>query len=194
MDTYLLGQPVPLSFSTYGTDGVLTTPTTAVLTVTRPDGSTVVPTLTADAAGSTFTADYLPVAAGRHVAAFVSTGPAAGAAVDVFDVLAPAGAVVTVYDVRAYLESAGPISFSDSDLSAALDAERSAQADACRVDDFTPALREALLRRVARNLAARSVPVAQFSSFEGGSTSTRVPTKDAEVSRLEAPYRRLVVG
>jgi hypothetical protein len=193
MDTYLLGQPVPLSFSTYGTDGVLAAPTSAVLTVTRPDGSTTLPALTVDDAGSTFTVDFVPAMTGRHVAAFVSTGAAAGAAVDVFDVLSATASVVTVADVRAYLGA--DTSATDAELGGALDAERSAQADVCRVDDFTPALREALLRRVARNLAARSVPVASFSAFEGGGGEVRrVPQRDPEVARLEAPYRRLVVG
>ena len=66
---------------------------------------------------------------------------------------------------------------------------------ACRIPAAYPAdLGEALCRRVARNLAARSVPVASFSAFEGGGTVTRVPQRDAEVARLEGPYRRLVVG
>lgn len=55
-------------------------------------------------------------------------------------------------------------------------------------------LREALLRRVARNLAARAVPVASFTAFDGGATSTRVPGRDPEVRRLEAPHLRLSVG
>src|SRR4051812_22901443 len=47
-------------------------------------------------------------------------------------------------------------------------------------------LQEALLRRVARNLAARRVPLVNLSSFEGGTTVTTVPQYDAEVRRLEA--------
>lgn len=193
MDIYVLGQPVPLTFQTYDTDGTLVAPTTTVLTVTRPDGTSVTPTLDNPATG-VYQLDYIPAAAGRHVAAFVSTGPGAGAAVDVFDVVSPTGAIVTPQDVLTYLSSTGDTSFTLADIERALDAERSAQAAVCRVDDFTPALREALFRRVARNLAARSVPVASFSAFEGGGTVTRVPQRDAEVARLEGPYRRLVVG
>ncbi len=193
MDTYVLGQPVPLTFQTYDTDGALVAPTTAALTVTRPDGTSVTPTLDNPATG-VYQLDYVPAAAGRHVAAFVSTGPGAGAAVDVFDVVSPTGAIVTPQDVLTYLSSTGSTKFPLSDIERALDAERSAQASVCRVDDYTPALREALYRRVARNIAARSVPVASFSAFEGGGTVTRVPARDAEVARLEGPYRRLVVG
>lgn len=193
MDTYVLGQVVPLTFECFGTDGALTAPATAVLTVTLPDGTAVTPTLDNPDPG-VYLLDYTPVATGRHVAAFVSTGPGAGAAVDVFDIVAPTAAIVTPQDALTYLSSTGDTSFNLADIASALDAERSAQAAACRIDDFTPALREALFRRVARNLAARSVPVASFSAFEGGGTVQRVPQRDAEVARLEAPYRRLVVG
>lgn len=193
MDTYLLGQPVPLTFQCYDTDGALVAPTTAGITVTLPSGSSVTPTLDNPATG-VYQVDYVPIAVGRHVAAFVSTGPGAGAAVDVFDVVSPTGAIVTPQDALTYLSSTGDTSFSLADITSVLDAERSAQAAVCRVDDYTPALREALFRRVARNLAARSVPVASFSSFEGGATSQRVPMRDPEITRLEGPYRRLVVG
>lgn len=193
MDTYVLGQPVPLTFQCVDTDGALVAPTTAVLTVTLPDGSSVAPALDNPAAGI-YQSDYISATVGRHVASFVSTGPGAGAAVDVFDVVSPVAAVVTPQDALTYLSSAGDTSFRLSDITSALDAERSAQAAVCMVDDYTPALREALLRRVARNLAARSVPVASFSAFEGGGTVTRVPQRDAEVARLEAPYRRMVIG
>lgn len=193
MDTYVLGSVVPLTFECFGTDGALAAPTTAVLTITLPNGTTVTPTLDNPDVG-VYVLDYTPAAVGRHVAVFVSTGAAAGAAADVFDVLAASAAIVTLADAKAYLgTSIG--SWTDPEILAALDAERSAQADICRVDDFTPALREALLRRVARNLAARGVPVVSVSSFDaGGSTVTRVPRTDPEVARLEAPYRRLVLG
>ena len=82
-----------------------------------------------------------------------------------------------------------------TELEGALAAETAAQAARCRVTPYTDDLREALMRRVARNLAARAIPVATWTSFEGGGgASTRVPTSDPEIARLEAPYRRLVVG
>jgi acyl-CoA reductase-like NAD-dependent aldehyde dehydrogenase len=100
-------------------------------------------------------------------------------------------AYVSLDDVQEYLvdTSATPEEIVD-----ALAAERAAQAARCRVEPFTQDLRQALLRRVARNLAARRVPVASMTSFDGGQTSTRVPRVDPEVSRLEAPYRRMTVG
>lgn len=100
-----------------------------------------------------------------------------------------------VEDVAAYL---GETSATEDEMAGALAAETAAQSRVCRVpadpEALSADLREALLRRVARNLAARSVPVATFTSFEGGASSTRVPASDPEVRRLEAPWRRLVVG
>lgn len=189
MDTYTLGQPVPLTFQCYDTDGALVAPTTAVLTVTLPSGSTVTPTLDNPSTG-VYQLDYVPSATGRHVAAFVSTGIGAGAAVDVFDVVATNLSVVSLADAKAYL---GQTSWSDGEITKAIAAEQSAQAKVCDIDDYGPDLREALLRRVSRNLAARAVPLTTFNTFEGGTASTRVPMRDAEVVRLEAPYRRLVV-
>lgn len=189
-DTFYLGAVVPLTFYTYDSDGNLVAPGGATLTITKPDGTTATPTMTDDGAG-TFTLDYTPAAVGRYVAAFVSTGAGAGATVDVFDVLDVDLSAVTLADVKAYL---GETSESDEQITAALDAERAAQSAMCDVDDYGHDLREALKRRVARNLAARSVPVATFTSFEGGGTSTRVPMVDAEIARLEAPYRRWVVA
>lgn len=52
-------------------------------------------------------------------------------------------------------------------------------------------LAEALKRRVARNLAMRSLPLGVQSDELG---ATRVGSVDPEVRRLEGPYRRLAVG
>ena len=99
--------------------------------------------------------------------------------------------MVTLLDVKAYL---GDTSVPDAELELIIAAEQAAQARVCRIDNYGPDLVEALKRRVARNIAARNIPVAQFTSFEGGTTSSSVPRRDPEVTRLEAPYRRLVVG
>lgn len=189
----VVGQPVTLTFAALDTDGTPVHPDTAVLTITRPDGTTATPTLDEPDTGI-LVVDYVPDMPGRHIAVCVTTGTGAGVAVDVVDVVATDLAIVSADDARAYLISTGPTSFTDSEITGALDAERAAQADVCRVDDWTPALREALLRRVARNLAARAVPVATWSAFDGGASGTRVPTRDPEIARLEAPFRRLTVA
>lgn len=56
-------------------------------------------------------------------------------------------------------------------------------------------LAEALCRRVAHNLALRSLPLGLQASVADGAVMTNfVGGTDAEVRRLEAPFRRRVVG
>lgn len=106
-------------------------------------------------------------------------------------------------DVKAYLGS--DHSWSDEVLQAALDAEIAAQAKVVKfpADPADPApalpypadLAEALMRRVAANLANRSLPLGvQANISEAAVATTRVGGGDREVRRLEAPWRRLVVG
>lgn len=92
----------------------------------------------------------------------------------------------------------GQTSQTDATLSGALATEQAAQARVCRVpkapDAVWPAdLAEALLRRVARNLAMRGIPLAMFSGDAdlGGLVP---PSRDPEVRRLEGPLRKLKLG
>lgn len=77
----------------------------------------------------------------------------------------------------------------------ALDAEAAAQARKCRIEvpgtDLPVDLFEALLRRVARNLAMRNLPLGVQSNEAG---AIRLGSVDPEIARLEAPYRRVVIG
>lgn len=84
-------------------------------------------------------------------------------------------------------------------LTAALAAEKAAQASLCDVpadaDPWPADLSEALCRRVAANLAVRRQPLgvqAQFSEF--GVSVARVGGGDREVQRLEAPYRSIAIA
>lgn len=193
-DVYTLGQVVPLTFYVYDEDGYPANPTSASLTITKPDASTATPTLVNDETG-VFTNDYTPAATGRYVAVFTATGTNAGTVVTVFDVQAVLGSVITLTQVKDYLGVAVSTSHGDAKIQAALDAERAAQARACDLDDYGPDLREALYRRVAVNLASRSVPLAEFTALpDGGGFTTRATGSDAVVRRLEAPYRKMVVA
>lgn len=61
--------------------------------------------------------------------------------------------------------------------------------DAVWLDD----LREALCRRVARNLALRKLPLGvQSTASETTVATTRVGSTDPEVKRLEGPHRKRV--
>ncbi len=106
-------------------------------------------------------------------------------------------AAPTATDAAAYLGT--DQGWDTAAIASAFAAEKAAQAAACRVpadDAAWPAdLVEALFRRVAHNLALRALPLGlQASVSEAAVQNTRVGGSDAEVRRLEAPHRRLVVG
>jgi hypothetical protein len=93
--------------------------------------------------------------------------------------------------VKDYLRNT---SFTDPEIQDALDAEAQAQRDVCRIPaNYPTSLRQALLRRVMRNLAMRPLPLAVLTGdAEGGDTV--LPGRDPEVRRFEGPYRKVVVG
>ncbi|MCA1984798.1 hypothetical protein [Nocardioides nematodiphilus] len=87
-------------------------------------------------------------------------------------------------------------SWTDDEISQALLGEMAAQARNCRIPDIYPDdLAEALKRRVAHNLALRALPLGvQATISDYAASTTRVGGEDAEVRRLERPYRKLIVG
>lgn len=190
-DVYLVGDTTRLSWTVKDDSGNPVAPATATLTITLPDGTTTTPTLSNPSTG-VYKYDYVNLAPGPHSALFKTTGTGTTVAEqDAWDTYAAAQSYVTLAEVKAYL---GDTSIADGELNNIIAAEQAAQARKCRIDLYSPDLKEALKRRVARNIAARNIPVAQFTSFEGGSTSTSVPRNDAEINRLEGPYRKLRVG
>lgn len=164
----------------------------ASFVVTDPDGDTSVPTPVFDGTSVTVTVELaLP---GRYLAA-ATVIDGADIYVTPFTAWASAlGGPPTLAQVRTYLNSNGETSATDEAITEALAAEAANQRKACYVDDYGPDLAEALKRRVAKNLAARAVPIASTTTFDGGTTQARVQRYDAEVTRLESPYRRIVVG
>lgn len=99
-------------------------------------------------------------------------------------------------DVKAYLGQTA-LTYTDASITSALAAEKAAQARVCRlpvVDATHPLpvnLREALMRRVARNIAMRRLPLGIQAEEVG---STRLGSTDPEIRRLEGPYRKVVLG
>jgi hypothetical protein len=165
-----------------------------VVAVTTPDGGSATGTATAQTAIGLYLLEYDLAAAGSHQLVVTATSTTFGDDVLTFVVHARAttGTPPDMSAVKSYL---GDTSSTDEEISDALSAETAAQTRSCAIPvDYPEDLAQALKRRVARNLAARAVPVASFTSFEGGGTSARVPKVDAEITRLEAPFRRLVVG
>lgn len=189
-DVWLIDSVVPLSWSVTDRDGEPADPTSIVLTITLEGGTPETLTTSSTGTGELLAA-YRPTVPGPYTVRLVLNGDRAGAAVDRFLVVPADPWALTVSAMRAYLVDT---SATDGEITDALTAERYAQAARCRIDRYTPDLLQALKRRVARNLAARRVPVATLTQFDGGQTSTRLPRTDAEVARLEAPYRRMSVG
>lgn len=187
-DIYQVGDVVPLTFEVRdpGTD-TLVDPSTWALELAHEGTPVTAPALTHPAIGR-FEANFVPTAVGVWAATFTTSGAFAGVVVDQFVVQDDnASAVVTLADLRTYL---GASSATDADILAALAAERVAQSRTCFVDPYGADLREALLRRVGRNLAARRAPIAQVNSFTKTSGGVSTVQLDAEIARLEGPYRR----
>lgn len=168
------------------------TSATVAVQVTTPSGSTSSPSATEDETGY-FEASYTVAAAGRHLAVVTVSGAVVGVVPFTAWAQSPTAAagMPTLAETKEYL---GATSFADPLITNALAAESSAQRSICKVPASYPAdLREALLRRVARNLAMRGLPIAVLrGDSEAGSTV--LPGRDPEVRRLEAPYRKRVVG
>lgn len=103
-------------------------------------------------------------------------------------------------DVKVYLASVNggvETSFADDVLEGVLASETAAQS--ARVDvaggdeDLYPAdLTIALLRRVHRSLQLRTSPLG-YQTVGSQDINTRIGM-DLEIQRLEAPYRKLVIG
>lgn len=115
---------------------------------------------------------------------------------------APDAEYVTAY-LNNHDDTNPGLSWTDEAIAAALAAETEAQSRVCTIapewlteEGAYPAdLAEALCRRVAHNLALRALPLGvQTTLTDGAVAATRVGGSDAEVRRLEAPYRRLVLG
>lgn len=169
-------------------DPVLVLP---VVTVTLPDGSVVLPAVSDDDRGC-YSAVLVTTLTGRYVARVVAAGYGAA------DFTAYVGAVVTALGMptitvlKAYL---GTTSFTDAELQDALDAEAASQRRVCRVPaDYPADLAQALKRRCARNLNMRKVPLAVLRGDAGAGDATYLPARDPEVRRLEAGWRKVVVG
>lgn len=73
----------------------------------------------------------------------------------------------------------------------ALLAEQDDQAARCVTTPYNDALRAALVRRVSRHLEMQNIPLGVQAQEFG---ALYVGGNDREIARLEAPYRRVVVG
>lgn len=187
-----VGDELLISHEVRDHDGDLVNAATVVLTVTLPDLTTVTPTVTTPPERTgVYEATYTLVAPGRHLFEWQTTDPDTASSEALFAV--EPGALPTVPEVREYLGSSAD-QWTEPELAGALAAETAAQARVCRVGAPYPAdLSEALMRRVARNLALRSLPLAVLQG-DAETGNTMLPGRDPEVRRFEAPYRKVTVG
>lgn len=171
-------------------DGVASSDTVTV-TVTDPNGA-VEEYVSSEAAYLTRTEVELTVP-GRWVAEAAGIEAGAVSFTAYADRIVTAADMPSVTDLSDYL---GTHSATDEQLADVLDAEASAQRDVCRIPAaYTKSLRQAVLRRCARNLAMRRIPLAMFAGdADSGAGPQIIPGRDPEVRRFEGPYRKLKTG
>lgn len=104
-------------------------------------------------------------------------------------------------DLKVYLTTTLASKYADTELQHVIQVETDDQANRLRPNyrladlglwsAHPSPLREAIMRRCARNLALRKLPL---GISESEVSALRVSGRDTEIKRLEAPYLRLVVG
>ena len=101
-----------------------------------------------------------------------------------------------VDDVRAWIKVPATL-LTDEQLAQVVNAEALIQARLCRVpadpDALPPDLVQAIYRRVAREVAARGIPLGMLAADAEFGTA-RLGRFDAEIERLEGPNRKFIVG
>ena len=113
-----IGDPIPLTFTTRDATGALAAVTTAVLTITLPDGTSVLPPVTMVSTGTYApTTPYYSTMAGTHRVSWVGSGVNAQSYADVFNVMASdPGGIISLADARAALGTVTASTIKDEDL------------------------------------------------------------------------------
>lgn len=102
--------------------------------------------------------------------------------------------IPTVATVRAW-SNVSDQSLTEAQLQQLLDAELALQAASCLVPEAYPdALAQAVLRRCGRAIGARQLPLGLSADTAGEYPPVRLPQWDAEIERLEGPYRVVVIA
>jgi hypothetical protein len=177
------------------TDDTTGLPVEATVTaeVTLPDESTAAPAVEQLTTG-VYRAAHVLTQPGRHIGEVTATG--AVVAVELFAVTAETpNALPDLAEVKNYLGTSVTVHHDDATIQDALDAETAAQAKVCRIGAvYSFDLRQALKRRVQRNLAMRQLPLAVLQGDAEVGDNTVLPGMDPEVRRFERPYRKVVVA
>lgn len=173
-------------------DDTLTSAAVPVITVTPPGGVVAHPAVTNLGTGW-YRFTYQQAAAGRHVLAAVAGDPYGMATTAVFaEAVVTSAGLPNLAEVQGYLRQ---YSWDDAQIQQAINAEDAAQRARLRPSALYGAdVREALFRRVARNLAMRGVPLAVLAGDGEGNGPQILPGRDPEVRRLEGPHRKIKFG
>lgn len=164
-----------------------------VVTVTAPTGPPTTPTVETIATGVYRAAPAL-TAVGRYIVHVAATNYGAVDLTAFVQSPTYAGSMPSISDFASPDGYLGEHSWSSDQLTDALNTEAAAQRARCRVGAIYPAdMREALMRRVQCNLARRAYPLS-ITNGGGETDSVFLPGNDPEVRRLEAPYRKRIVG
>ncbi len=172
-----------------------------VITITVPAGTTATPTPDELTVGAYRTV-YELGSPGRYVARVVAAGYGAVDFVAFVTGTVAGTGMPTLIDLRGDPEIEGDLGYlgenshTDADIQDALDAEATAQRIACDVPAAYPLdLRQALLRRVARNLSMRRLTLALArGDAEAGSSDILLNSRDPEIHRFERNHPHLTVG
>ena len=183
-----------MEFAVLDDDYCLVTNPTVTVTVTNPSGAVTSPTATAINTGI-YRVSVQVDQNGRWVSSVSVTNYGTLGYAAWVEGVSTTTDLPSLTDLKNYLSDGNPDylpSVSDGQLQEALEAEAAAQRRVCNVGAIYPTdLRQALLRRVARNLALRGLPEAVFQG-DAETGSLVLPGRDPEVRRLEAGHRKLV--
>jgi hypothetical protein len=160
------------------------------VTITPPSGAVAHPTASI-VDGGEFRFTYSPTLPGRYVVTAATASFGLGAYGAWADATLTAAGMPVIADVELYIDD---LSYDPDTITDALDAEAAAQRARLRPSAlYTLDVRQALLRRVQRNLAMRRLPLATPQG-DAESGAAFIPRTDPEIRRLEAPYRKMFVG
>ncbi|WP_426568093.1 hypothetical protein [Streptomyces canus] len=114
---YDLGDVVPLGVTVTDSGGTLVNAGSMALTITRPDQTTVTVSPVTPASTGTYSYDYTPAQAGRHIVRWVATGAHANAYADVFDVrTADPAFLFSLTDAKKHLNIAADDTSADDEI------------------------------------------------------------------------------
>jgi len=126
-----LGDPIPLTFTTKDATGALAAVTTAVLTITLPDGTSVLPPVAVVSTGTYApTTPYISTVAGVHRVSWVGSGANAQDYADTFNVMAAdPRLLISLADAKAGLGITG--TSKDEDIRSVIAAATPIMEDLC---------------------------------------------------------------